>query len=115
MTYTTITAYSGRISEMLAFNRVLENAVKVRTEELLEAKERAEQANQSKTELLTIMTHELRTPLNSVIGHAQLMETTELGAESREYLKKLLFSANNLLALINSILSYSKIESGKFE
>lgn len=115
MSYTTITAYSGRISEMLAFNRVLEDKVKVRTEELLEAKERAEQASQSKTEFLTIMTHELRTPLNSVIGHAQLMETTELGAESSGYLKKLLFSANNLLALINTILSYSKIESGKFE
>lgn len=83
--------------------------------ELIAAKHEADAANKAKSEFLANMSHEIRTPMNSIIGFTHLCLQTELGAAQRDYLEKVYFSANSLLAIINDTLDYSKIESGKLE
>ncbi len=84
-------------------------------EELILAKEKAEEASKAKEQFLSTMSHELRTPLNAVIGMAHLLESEDLNPEQKDYVETLGFSANQLLALINDVLDFSKIESAKME
>ena len=84
-------------------------------EELRKAKEAAEEANRAKTQFLANVSHELRTPLGGILGMTQLALETPLTAEQRDYLTTTKVSAEGLLAVINDILDYSKIEAGKLE
>lgn len=77
------------------------------------AKDRAEQGLKSKSEFLSTMSHEIRTPLNSVIGITHLMIKEEPRPDQKERLDVMLFSANNLLTIVNDILDFSAIEAGK--
>ncbi|HSF54431.1 MAG TPA: PAS domain S-box protein [Algoriphagus sp.] len=83
--------------------------------ELLLAKEKAEQASQIKSQFLSVMSHEIRTPMNAVIGLAHFLMEENPRPDQLENLKTLQFSAENLMALINDILDYNKIDSGKVE
>jgi PAS domain S-box-containing protein len=83
--------------------------------ELFHAKDKAEQASTIKSQFLSIMSHEIRTPMNAVIGMAHLLIEDDPRPDQLENLKTLQFSAENLLGLINDILDYSKIDSGKVE
>jgi two-component system, sensor histidine kinase and response regulator len=91
----------------------LELVVAERTRELRTAKEAAESAARAKGEFLANMSHEIRTPMNGVIGMAGLLLDLELGPVQREYAETILSSANTLLTIINDVLDFSKIESGK--
>jgi signal transduction histidine kinase/CheY-like chemotaxis protein len=73
----------------------------------------AQQGLKAKTEFLSTMSHEIRTPLNAVIGMTHLLLHNDPRPDQEEDLDVLLFSANNLLSIVNNILDYNKIEEGK--
>ncbi|MCG6169440.1 ATP-binding protein [Leptospira sp. FAT2] len=81
--------------------------------ELIQAKEIAEKASKVKSSFLANMSHEIRTPMNGVLGMVQLLGTTRLNEEQKEYVKILSGSAKSLLQIINDILDFSRIEAGK--
>jgi signal transduction histidine kinase len=80
---------------------------------LKQAKQEAEQGLKAKNEFLSTMSHEIRTPLNSILGMTHLILRDNPRTEQKDQLNVLLFSANNLLAIVNDILDYNKIEAGK--
>lgn len=80
---------------------------------LNKAKKEAEQGLVAKSDFLSNMSHEIRTPLNSVIGLSHILLENKPREDQKEQLNVLLFSANNLLTIVNDILDYSKIEAGK--
>jgi signal transduction histidine kinase/CheY-like chemotaxis protein len=77
--------------------------------------QKAEKSSQVQSEFLSTMSHEIRTPLNAVIGMTDLLLMNNPRQDQGENLEILKFSANNLLAIVNDVLDFNKIESGKVE
>ncbi|TSJ38624.1 response regulator [Mucilaginibacter corticis] len=77
------------------------------------AVEKAERSSEAKSEFLSTMSHEIRTPLNAVIGMSNLLISGNPRPDQKENLEVLKFSAGNLLSIINDVLDFNKIESGK--
>jgi len=114
-----------RINAMLHKNADLERQLLERTELLSYAKLNAQKAredtataNHNKSSLLSKITHDIRTPMNTMMGMASLLSETTLNPEQQEFASTILYSGENLLAIINEILmndilEYSKIESGR--
>ncbi len=84
-------------------------------QELLAAKQAAEAATMAKGEFLATMSHEIRTPLNGIIPLLDLMMSTPLQSDQREYLSTAHRSAHALLRIVDDILDFSKLEASKLE
>jgi signal transduction histidine kinase/ActR/RegA family two-component response regulator len=102
--------------ELITKMKWLENEAKVQREraEIIEKKNRAEEAARVKQDFLSTMSHEIRTPLNAVITISGLLNQKS-NKEEQELLDSLKFAANNLLLIINDILDFTKLDSGKVQ
>ncbi len=83
--------------------------------QLIIAKQKAEQLARVKEEFLATMSHEIRTPLNSIVGFSEQLSKTSLDKEQSEQLDAVKLSSDHLLSLVNDILDFSKLEQGKLK
>jgi len=79
------------------------------------ALDEAEQASESKSKFLAMMSHEVRTPMNGILGMANLLRDTDLSKKQTNYLETIRYSAETLIAMLNEILDYSKAEAGHID
>lgn len=82
---------------------------------LIASRQEAEQAKAAQEAFLANMSHEIRTPMNGIIGMANLLMSTKLTDEQKDFTDSIHESAGSLLSIINDLLDFSKIKSGKFE
>lgn len=88
-------------------------AVEIQNVELDLARKRALEASKVKSEFLANMSHEIRTPINGILGFSDLLSHTQLDDEQRDYVNTVKESSASLLAIVNDILDFTRIEAGK--
>ena len=109
------TAIEAQTRALHEANETLEDRVASRTAELNASRDEALGAVRAKAAFLAAMSHEIRTPLNGVVGMTTLLADTPLDLEQRDYVHTMRVSSDQLLGVINDVLDFSKIESGKLE
>ena len=112
-----VTVKETRVDNTHFFIGVIQDftAIQQAQDLLVDAKNKAEQANRMRGEFLANMSHEIRTPMNGILGMTELAMSTHDSQAQKEYLSLARDSASHLLHIINQILDFSKIEAGALE
>lgn len=100
--------------ERQVMNELREREVK-RSEEMHRAKDMADEANRSKSAFLAVVSHEIRTPMTGILGMARLLLETQMSKEQNDYARTIQESGDAMMSLLNDILDFEKIESGKMD
>lgn len=98
--------------------RISFSVLEEKREEAFKAREQAIEASKMKSAFVANMTHELRTPLNAIIGYSEMLQEDMLEEDMQEFvpdLKKIGIAGRHLLALVNDVLDFSKVEAGRME
>lgn len=103
----------ARESELTDYRDKLEQLVELRSRALHRAMEEAHHANQAKSDFLAHMSHEIRTPLNAIVGMSALLLQQERDPQRRDRLEKVVSAADALIRIVNEVLDFAKIESGR--
>ncbi len=115
-THTDITEKQRIEEELHQYQALLEEKVKARTIELLEAKEKAEESDRLKSAFLANMSHEIRTPMNAIIGFSDLLTDPDLTSDQKhELINHINKNSNTLVYLIDDIIDIAKIEAGQLK
>lgn len=108
-----------RLMQVIEQERKLMSDLQVKsaqqTEEMRKAKDAADEANRAKSAFLAVVSHEIRTPMTGIMGMLRLLQETQLTKDQREYASTIKDSGDAMLALLNDILDFEKIESGKMD
>lgn len=104
-----------RDARLAQHRETLEQEVEDRTRDLVVARDAAESANSAKSEFLATMSHEIRTPMNGMLVMAELLAAGDLPDRQRRYAEVIARSGQSLLAIIDDILDFAKVEAGKLE
>ena len=99
----------------LDYSRELEHTVSVRTHELKERNHQLQEMSRAKSDFVARMNHELRTPMNGVLGLSELLLDTHLDAVQRRFADGIHRSADSLLAIVDDVLDFSKLEAGRLQ
>ena len=105
------TADLGRAKDALELDLTKRKAIEA---ELVQARDQAELASQYKSTFLANMSHEIRTPMNVLLGMADLLARSQLDDEQRRYARAARQAGEHLIAVVDDVLDFSKIESGHF-
>jgi signal transduction histidine kinase/DNA-binding response OmpR family regulator/HAMP domain-containing protein len=101
--------------QLLGQTQAQARQLEAQAEELVTARQKAEEATEMKSMFLANMTHEIRTPMNAIIGLSHLALKTQMSPKQRDYVSKIHNAGTSLLAVINDILDFSKIEAGRLD
>ena len=108
-----------RLIQVIEQERKLMSELQLKTaiqnENMRKSKETADEANRAKSAFLAIVSHEIRTPMTGIMGMLRLLQDTQLSKEQKEYTTTIKDSGDAMLALLNDILDFEKIESGKMD
>jgi len=99
--------------EALSLKKSYEDDRKLLSEEMEKIREELENAKRAKSDFLSVISHEIRTPMNAIIGMSGLLNDTTLTNDQKEYVETIRSSGDRLLGLINDILDFTEIDSGK--
>ncbi len=112
-------AENQRLKRLIEHERQVMNELREReikqNEDMRAAKEEADEANRAKSAFLAVISHEIRTPMTGITGMVRLLQETSLTKEQRQYAQTIQDSGDAMISLLNDILDFEKIESGRMD